>query len=136
MHRKINPAGTSAMGAYSQGLRIPLGDSIIVLTSGQIAADEAGSPLAPGDMAAQTRIVFERVAAVLAEAGATLRDVVKVQIFVTDMGQRPAVSAVRDEYLGGVDPVSTLVEVSQTVVAGCDIEIEAMAIIKQPEIEV
>ena len=131
MRRRINPAGTSVMGAYSQGLSIPVGDSILVVTSGQIAADDAGNPLAPGDMTAQTRIVFDKLAAVLDEAGAALKDVVKVQIFVTDMSRRQAVSAVRDEYLEGVDPVSTLVEISKTVIDGCDIEVEAMAIVEQ-----
>ena len=131
MRRSINPAGTSAMGAYSQGLSIPLGDSLLVLTSGQIAADGAGKPLAPGDMAAQPRIVFDKLAAVLDDAGASLQEVVKVQIFVTDMGQRQAVSAVRDEYLAGIDPVSTLVEISKTVIDGCDIEVEAMAVVEQ-----
>lgn len=132
MRRRINPADTSAMGAYSQGLSIQIGDSVLVLTSGQIAADEAGNPLAPGDIAAQTRIVFDRLAAVLDDAGASLRDVVKVQIFLTDMSRRQVVSAVRDEYLDGIDPVSTLVEISKTVIDGCDIEIEAMAVVKQP----
>ena len=131
MRRRINPAGTSVMGAYSQGLSIPVGDSILVVTSGQIAADDAGNPLAPGDMTAQTRIVFDKLAAVLDEAGAALKDVVKVQIFVTDMSRRQAVSAVRDEYLEGVDPVSTLVEISKTVIDGCDFEVEAMAIVEQ-----
>jgi len=132
LRRRINPAGTSVMGAYSQGLSIPLGDTVLILTSGQIAADEAGKPLAPGDMAAQTQIVFEKLAAVLDAGGATLQDIVKVQIFLTDMSQRQAVSAVRDEYLNGIDPVSTLVEISKTVLDGCDIEIEAMAIVNQP----
>ncbi len=47
------------------------------------------------------------------------------------MTQRHAVAAVRDEYLGGIDPVSTLVEISRTVIDGCDIEIEAMAIVNR-----
>ena len=77
----------------------------------------------------QTRIVFENSASALEAAGASLQDISKVQIFSAGMSQFAAVSAVRDEYLAGIDPVSTLVEITRTVVDGCDIEIEAMAII-------
>lgn len=129
MGRSINPADIVPMGAYSQGVVVPLGGSLLVATAGQIAADAEGNPLASGDLEAQTRIVFENLKKVLSEAGATLRDVFKVQIFLTDMSQFPAVSAVRNEYLAGINPVSTLVEITRTVVDGCDIEIEAMAIV-------
>ncbi len=129
MGRALNPADIVPMGAYSQGMAVPLGDSTLIATAGQIAADAAGNPLAPGDLGAQTRIVFENLKLVLAEAGAGLEHVFKVQIFLTDMSQFAAVSAVRNEYLRGIDPVSTLVEITRTVVGGCDIEIEAMAII-------
>jgi len=117
------------MGAYSQAVVTQLGSSTLVLTAGQIAADAAGTPLAPGDVGAQTRIVFDRLAAVLAESGASLDDVVKVQIFLTDMSQFAAVSAIRNEYLAGINPASTVVEIGATVIEGCDIEIEAMAVI-------
>lgn len=129
MGRSVNPAHLVPMGAYSQGMVVPIGDSRLVVTAGQIAADASGNPLAPGDLGAQTRIVFENLTAVLAEAGATLRDVFKIQIFLTDMSQFSAVSAVRNEFLAGINPVSTLVEITRTVVDGCDIEVEAMAMI-------
>ena len=117
------------MGAYSQGMAVPVGDSTLIVTAGQIAADADGTPMAPGDLGAQARIVFENLKAVLAEAGAGLEHIFKVQIFLTDMSQFAAVSAVRNEYLAGINPVSTLVEITRTVIDGCDIEIEAMAMI-------
>jgi len=129
MRRSVNPANIVPMGAYSQGMVVPIGGSLLIVTAGQIAADAGGKPLAPGDLAAQTRIVFDNLQAVLGEAGASLQDVFKIQIFLTDMSHFAAVSAVRNEYLAGINPVSTLVEISRTVVDGCDIEIEAMAII-------
>ncbi len=129
MGRALNPADIVPMGAYSQGMAVPLGDATLIATAGQIAADAAGNPLAPGDLGEQTRVVFENLKLVLAEAGARLEHVFKVQIFLTDMSQFAAVSAVRNEYLDGIDPVSTLVEITRTVIDGCDIEIEAMAII-------
>lgn len=135
MPQKINPDGLAPMGAYSQAVVVPLGDARLVAVSGQIAADSLGNPLAAGDFAEQTRIVFANLEQVLAASGASLNDVFKVQIFLTDMTKFPAVSAVRNEFLTGIEPVSTVVEISRTVIAGCDIEIEAMAMIRPPKNE-
>ena len=129
MKTKINPPNfTKTVGAYSQGLKVDLGDKAMVFVSGQLAMDSEGNPVAPDDISAQTRYIFENIKTILAEAGARLDDVVKVQIFLTDISQFPQVSAVRNEYLETIRPVSTLVEISQTVRVGCDIEIEVVAI--------
>ncbi len=131
MKTRINPADfTKTVGAYSQGLKVDLGDKSIVFVSGQLAMDAEGNPVAPGDFGAQTRFIFENIKRVLGEAGATLGDVVKVQIFVTDITKFPQVSAVRNEYLGDIRPVSTLLEINRTVKDGCDIEIEVTAIME------
>jgi len=127
---RINPQGfTKTVGAYSQGLKIDLGGGkFMVLVSGQLAMDADGVPVAPEDISAQTRYIFENIKKILQEAGAQLEDVVKAQIFLTDMDQFPKVSAVRNEYFGDIKPVSTLVEINRTVREGCHIEIEVMAI--------
>lgn len=130
MKTRINPNNfTKTVGAYSQGLKVDIGDKSMVLVSGQLAMDADGIPVAPDDIGAQARYIFENIKKILAEADATLEDVVKVQIFVTDVSKFPQVSAVRNEYLGEIRPVSTLLEISRTVKAGCDIEIEVMAIV-------
>ncbi|MCB0154978.1 MAG: RidA family protein [Anaerolineae bacterium] len=126
---KIAPPTLPPLGAYSQGVKIDLGDKQMVLVTGQLAADEAGQPLAPGDVEAQTHLVFKNIQTVLEAAGASLEDVVKAQIFLTDMEQFATVSAIRNHYFAVAQPVSTLVEINRTVIAGCDIEIEVMAII-------
>lgn len=129
MRTRINPENfTKTVGAYSQGLKVDIGDKAMVFVSGQLAMDMDGNPVAPGDIGAQTRFIFENLKRILAEAGATLEDVVKVQIFVTDITKFPQVSAVRNEYLGAIKPVSTLLEISRTIKEGCDIEIEVTAI--------
>lgn len=131
MRTRINPADfTKTVGAYSQGLKVDIGDKAMVFVSGQLAMDADGNPVAPGDFGAQTRFIFENIKRVLGEAGAALEDVVKVQIFVTDMSKFPQVSAVRNEYLGDIRPVSTLLEINRTVKDGCDIEIEVTAIVE------
>lgn len=129
MRQRFNPTSTPPMGAYSQGISVPIGDATLVMTSGQIAADDTGNPLAPNDIGEQARIVFEMIRGVLEESGASPQDIVKVQIFITDMSQFATVSAIRNEFLAGVNPVSTVLEISNTVIDGCDVEIEAMAIV-------
>lgn len=132
MKTRINPANfTKTVGAYSQGLKVDIGDKALVLVSGQLAMDADGNPVAPDDISAQTRYIFENIKKILGEAGAALEDVVKVQIFVTDITKFPQVSAVRNEYLGDIRPVSTLLEISRTVKDGCDVEIEVTAITEQ-----
>lgn len=129
MKTRINPAGfTKTVGAYSQGLKVEMGDKVMVFTSGQLAMDADGNPIAPDDISKQTRYIFENLKLILAEAGSKLEDVVKVQIFLTDISKFAQVSAVRNEYLEHIKPVSTLVEINKTVKEGCDIEIEAIAI--------
>ena len=69
--------------------------------------------LVPGDVVAQARQVFANVGAILAAAGATFADVVKVTVFLTDVDDRAAVNTVRQEVFGDARPASTLVEVQQ-----------------------
>ena len=129
MKTKINPADfTKTVGAYSQGMKVDIGDKALLFVSGQLAMDADGNPVAPDDITTQTRYIFENIKRILGEAGASLEDVVKVQIFVTDITKFPQISAVRNEYLGDIKPVSTLLEISRTVKEGCDIEIEVTAI--------
>jgi 2-iminobutanoate/2-iminopropanoate deaminase len=127
---RINPANfTKTVGAYSQALKVDMGTKSMIFLSGQIAMDAEGNAIAPHDISAQTRYIFENIKTILKEAKATLEDVVKVQIFMTDVSKFSQFSAVRNEYLENIKPVSTLVEISRTVKDGCDVEIEVTAII-------
>ena len=129
MTERLNPFGFSAFGHYSQGVKIDLGTKTMIITAGQIALGDDGKPVAPGDFTAQTRFIFGRIQQVLEAAGAGIDDVVKAQIFITDVSKYSEVSAVRNEYFGTARPASTMVEISNTVAKGCDVEIEVMAII-------
>lgn len=130
MCEKITSPNLKPLGAYSQGIKIDLGNKMMILVTGQLAADETGQPLAPNDIETQTHLVFQNIKTVLEAAGASLDNVVKAQIFLTDMAQFAKVSAIRNDYFAVAQPVSTLVEINRTVIAGCDIEIEVMAIIE------
>lgn len=129
MIERINPFQFDAFGHYSQGVKVDLGTKTMVLVAGQLALNEDGSPVAPGDFTAQTHFIFKRIQQVLEASGATLDDVVKALFFITDAAHYSEVSAVRNEYFAVARPASAMVEISNTVAAGCDVEIEVMAII-------
>jgi enamine deaminase RidA (YjgF/YER057c/UK114 family) len=101
----------------------------LVFISGQVASDAAGEVVAPDDAAAQAEFVFQRMAAVLAEAGGSLADLVNVTIYLTDIREFPQVSEVRNRRLGDARPASTLVEVSRLAVPGHRVEISGMAVL-------
>lgn len=125
---KINPSGLApTMGAYSHSYTVDLPDTRMHFVSGQVALDGSGG-VNSSDAAEQTRYVFERLGIILAESGATLDDVVKVQIFLTDMADFGAVSPVRNEFFAVSEPASTLVGVGALVHPDCKVEIDVVAV--------
>jgi 2-iminobutanoate/2-iminopropanoate deaminase len=127
MKRRFAPARPSK-AAYSPMVTYDLGGRRLVFLAGQIAVGADGDVVAPGDAAAQTRFLFEKMADLLAQASARLDDLVKVQIFLTDIADFERVSEVRNGFLKDALPVSTLVEVGALVRPGCVVEIDGVAI--------
>jgi enamine deaminase RidA (YjgF/YER057c/UK114 family) len=83
---------------------------------------------APGDgIAAQTREALRRIDLALREAGASMTDVVRTRIFVTDIGRWEEVAAVHAEVFADIRPVATMVEVSALISPELLVEIEADA---------
>jgi 2-iminobutanoate/2-iminopropanoate deaminase len=101
----------------------------LLFLSGIVPVDETRKLVGGDDVVAQARQVFENMGSVLAAAGCTFADVVKVTVFLTDVADRPLVNPVRQEVFGDVRPASTLVEVSALVIPGAKIEVEAVALI-------
>ena len=108
---------------FSQGVRV--GDTIYV--SGMVALDAEGEVVGRGDMSAQTRKTFENMAAVLAEAGATLDDIVKITAYVTDMGKYAEYTQARAEAFAGNLPASATIATPALVFPGLLVEVEAIA---------
>ena len=130
MHKtKINSDRfAQRLGAYSHGYTIEIGDTKLIFTTGQIALDKDGNVLYPDDTAKQTEYIYESLQKILAEAGASLDDVVKTTIFLTDINDFSKVSLIRNKYFQNSEPASTLVEVSSLVKPGCRVEIEVIAV--------
>ena len=108
---------------YTHGVRF--GD--LVFVSGCVGIDADGI-IAP-DVAAQARQALENVRRVLAEAGASLADVCKVTVYLTDVDDRPKINPVREELFGVARPASTLVEISRLARPDAKVEIEAIAVL-------
>ena len=70
--------------------------------------------------------ILENLRLVLTEAGASFADVLKVTVYLTDIGDRTLINPVREEFFGDFRPASTLVEVSALALAGMRVEIEAV----------
>jgi reactive intermediate/imine deaminase len=100
------------------------GDTLYV--SGIVPVDADGRVVGE-DVAAQARHVFAIMERVLAAAGASPADVVKVTVYLLDIDDRPKINPVRQEFFGETRPASTLVEVSRLAVEGALVEIEAVA---------
>ena len=117
-----------AFGPWAQAIRVPAGHDL-VFTTGMTARDENGNTVAPGDVQAQTRRIFEQMRAIFAEAGATLNDVVKMTVYIQDMDDVLAIQEVRNEYWPSEPPVSATVQVARLVSDEVRIEVEAMAVV-------
>lgn len=125
---KVNPVSLRIpTKAYSQGILVNCGISNLLFVTGQLPQDLDGNIIHAGDVEAQTRLVFERIGEILAEADMSFDDVVKLQIYVKDIQFSKTVSAIRDELFQMSKPASTLVEVSGFVKDGCSLEIDAVA---------
>jgi len=117
------------IGVFSQAVKVSAKGHIIFV-SGLTARDPSGNVVGREDIKVQTRQVLENLRAVLAEASATLEDVVKVTVFIRNMERdfKP-IHEVRAEFFPKNPPASTMVEVSRLVEPDHLIEIEAVAVI-------
>jgi enamine deaminase RidA (YjgF/YER057c/UK114 family) len=121
------PVGVAPGRGYSQ---VVAGRGRLVVVSGQIAQDERGELVGPGDPAAQARQVFENLGRCLAAAGAGFGDVVKLGFFVLDIADLLALRAARDAVIDVArPPASTAVQVAALFAPGYLLEVEAWALV-------
>jgi len=112
-------------GIFSQGMQA----GNLIFASGQVARNVQGELVGMGDIKAQTRQCLENLQAVLQAAGATMNDVVKVTMFVTNMDHLMEIHEVRALYFQPPYPASTLIQVSRFTNKDFLIEVEAIAVV-------
>lgn len=121
------PAGVAPAAQYSH---VVTATGRIVAVSGQLALDEDGKPVGPGDPVAQARQVFENLRRCLAAAGAGFEHVVKLTFFVTDMAHMPAIRTARAAHIPDDRlPACSAVRVAGLVSPDFLMEIEALAVV-------
>lgn len=115
------------MAPYHIAQAYRVGDFLI--TSGQAAIDREGQLVGIGDFDAQAAQVFRNLAEVLEAGGSSLSQVVKVTIYLTDMGNFPRIVELRARHFTPPYPADTIVEVRSLALPELQIEIEATALV-------
>ena len=124
---RMNPAGLSTPTGYSHVVSTRGGKTVYI--AGQVAFDAKGTLVGKGDLAAQTKQVFENLGIALKAAGATFANVVKTNYYMRDASQVAVVREIRSKYFTSELPASTLVEVPRLANPDFLIEIEVVAVI-------
>jgi 2-iminobutanoate/2-iminopropanoate deaminase len=124
MSRKVlaSSQAPAAVGPYSQGVAA----AGLVFTAGQIGLDPATGKFVPGGVVEQARRALDNARAVVEAGGATLADVVKVTVFLTDMGDFAAFNEVYREFFTADFPARSAVGVAALPV-GALVEVEMIA---------
>jgi reactive intermediate/imine deaminase len=126
--RHLNPSTLSTPTGYTHVVAPQRGR--LVFIAGQVSADKAGNVVGKGDFKAQSRQVFENLKAAVEAAGGTMADIAKINVYVTDTSQLPAMREVRQQFFTGAPPASTLVQVVRLAREEYLIEIEAIAVVE------
>ncbi|MGK5682032.1 RidA family protein [Actinoplanes sp. URMC 104] len=135
-----NPPGVAAPfgDRFAHVARVDVAGGALLMLAGQVAVDDAGQVVAPGDAGAQAERIFEIVAGLLEAHGSSLADVLFIRTFMTDLGDLPAYAAVRRRLFpaaeAGRPPASTTVEVSRLFLPGAVLEVEVTAVAGAPKL--
>ena len=124
----MNVRMSAGKPSYSHVVTVT-GPGKIVYTAGQLARDIDGNCVGKGDMRAQMEQTFKNLDACLKAAGATWKDVVKTNTFVTDFDEFQKHGDVRMRYFGQATPTSTTVQVARLAHPDFMIEIELVAVV-------
>ncbi len=116
-----------AIVGYSRAVRV----GNVIAVSGTTASGPGGTAFGGDDIREQTRETLRRIGSALTEAGASLADVVRTRIFVTDITRWPEVAEAHAEVFGDIRPATAMYEVKALITPALLVEIEADAIVAE-----
>ncbi|MBD0297176.1 MAG: RidA family protein [Flavisolibacter sp.] len=111
---------------YSRAVRV----GNVIEVTGTVAVNEQNNIVGIGDAYQQTHFILQKIQAVLERAGASLEDVVRTRMFVTDISRWQEYGRAHGEVFATIKPCTTMVEVSRLIAPEFLIEIEATAIVQ------
>lgn len=112
---------------YARAVRI----GNVVEVAGTTAVDERGDVVGVNDPGVQTRFILQKIEKALLQAGATLQDVIRTRLFVTDISRWEEIGRAHGDFFRTIKPVATMVEVKALISPALLVEIEVTAIIEK-----
>ncbi|MCQ3936243.1 MAG: RidA family protein [Chloroflexi bacterium] len=109
---------------YSRAVRV----GNVIEVAGTTAIDDEGNVVGVNDAYEQTKLIFKKIEKALAEAGATLKNVVRTRMFVTDISQWEEIGRAHGEFFREIKPAASMIEVKGLISPDLLIEIEVTAI--------
>lgn len=112
---------------YSRAVRI----GNVIEVAGTTAVDENGQVIGPGDAAKQTEFILLKIEKALKSAGATLKDVIKTRMFVTNIADWEKIGLVHGAFFKEIRPAATMVEVRSLISPELLVEMEVSAVLSE-----
>lgn len=115
------------VAGYSRAVRI----GNIIAVSGTTATNQQGDIVGRGSAYEQTKFIIEKIDKALQEAGASLADVIRTRIYLTDISQWEEASRAHNEAFGNIRPANTMIGINALIGDGYLVEMEADAVITE-----
>jgi enamine deaminase RidA (YjgF/YER057c/UK114 family) len=111
---------------YSRAVRI----GNLIEIAGTTAVDENGNVVGANDPYQQTKYTLQKIEKALRQAGATMRDVIRTRVYVTDISRWEEIGRAHGEFFREIKPASSMIEVSKLISPELLVEVEVTAVIE------
>jgi enamine deaminase RidA (YjgF/YER057c/UK114 family) len=128
MNRQLVSSGTKWEILYGYSRAVKVGN--IIAVAGTTAVDDAGNIVGENDFYAQAVFIYQKIEKALQQLGASLNNVIRLRIFITDMSRHQEVLEAQGEFFANIRPAATIVEINALIDDKLLVEIEADAVVE------